>query len=75
MNSCEKVAIICNKAQYHEATLLEKLQLKFHVLMCKRCSKYTKKNSKLSTLCDKANLQALSKADKMSMKENLGKTN
>ena len=71
MNSCEKVAIICNKAQYKEATLIEILRLKFHILMCKRCLNYTKKNTTLSSLCSRSKLQALSKKDKTRLKDKL----
>lgn len=71
MNSCEKAAIICNKAQYNEATLIEKLKLKFHILMCKRCLKYSKKNTALTGLCQKAHLQVLSETDKTVIKDKL----
>ncbi|SIS83537.1 hypothetical protein SAMN05421766_104260 [Zobellia uliginosa] len=69
MISCEKAAIICNKAQYREATFIEKLKLRFHLLMCKTCSKATKKNTQLTSLCDKANLHSLTENDKLKMKE------
>lgn len=71
MISCEKAAIICNKTQYREATFIEKLKLQFHLLMCKTCSAFTKKNTELTTLCEKANLQSLSEQDKLKMKEQL----
>lgn len=71
MNSCEKAAIICNKAQYGEASLSEKMKLKFHILMCKTCSKFSKKNTELTSLCQKANLNSLSEDEKFKMKEKL----
>lgn len=71
MNSCEKAAIICNKAQYGEASLSEKMKLKFHILMCKTCSKFSKKNTELTSLCQKANLNGLSEDEKVKMKEKL----
>ena len=30
MKTCKDVEILCTKAQYNEATLLEKIQLKLH---------------------------------------------
>ena len=71
MISCEEAAIICNKAQYKEAKFLEILKLKFHVLICLTCSKYTKKNTKLTSLCEQAHLKALTEKEKLEMKEKL----
>ena len=71
MISCQEAAVICNKAQYREASFLEILKLKFHVLICKTCSKYTKKNTKLTSLCDQARLKALSEKEKLEMKQKL----
>ncbi len=71
MISCEKAAIICNKAQYKEATFLDKIKLKFHLLICKTCSAFTKKNTEFTTFCEKANLNSLSEQEKMIMKEEL----
>ncbi len=71
MISCEKAAIICNKTQYKEASFMEKLKLRFHLLMCKTCSAFTKKNSELTSICDKANLNGLSASDKAKMKQEL----
>lgn len=71
MISCEKAAIICNKSQYQEASFTERLQLKFHLFICKNCCKYSEKNSKLTSLCDKAKLQGLSSKEKEQMKQKL----
>ncbi|ADV48059.1 hypothetical protein I2486_03735 [Cellulophaga sp. E16_2] len=71
MISCEKAALICDKAQYEEATFVEKVKLKFHILFCKFCSVHTKKNTQLTSLCDKAKLTNLSELDKEKMKNDL----
>lgn len=71
MISCEKAALICNKAQYNEASFMEKVKLKFHLMICKTCSIYTKKNTEFTTLCEKANLNSLSEQEKIRMKEEL----
>lgn len=68
MISCEQAAIICNKSQYREATFMESMKLKFHLFMCKNCPEFVERNTKLSTLCQKANLQSLSEEDKRRMK-------
>jgi hypothetical protein len=75
MNSCEKAAIICNKAQYNEATLVEKIKLKLHIFICQKCSRFSKKNGELTHLCNKARLENLSEKDKQDLKEVLSKTN
>ncbi|MGB6153732.1 MAG: hypothetical protein WBG48_17250 [Pricia sp.] len=69
MISCEKAALICHKTQYREATSIEKLKLKLHLLMCKNCPELSRKNTKLTSLCQQADLKSLSEADKQKMKE------
>ena len=73
MISCEKAATICNKVQYEDASFMEKLKLRFHLLICKSCSAFTKKNTEFTALCEKANLQGLSDQEKLKMKEQLQK--
>lgn len=70
--SCEQAADICNRSQYKESSFWERLKLRLHLRFCKTCKNYSKKNAKLTTLCDKAGLSSLSKEDKESMKRNLG---
>ncbi len=71
MISCDEAAVICNKNQYGEASFVDKLKFRFHVFLCKTCSVFTKKNTHLTTLCEKANLQGLSEQEKLRMKEQL----
>ena len=71
MISCDEAAHICNKTQYKEASLLEKIKLRLHVVVCATCAQFAKKNKQLTSLCEKANLQALSQPEKEQMKERL----
>ena len=71
MISCEKGSIICNKKQYKETTLLHQIKLGFHLLYCKTCVSFSKKNTKLTMLCDKANLHSLSVKEKETLKERI----
>jgi len=71
MISCEKAAIICNKKQYNEATVGERFSLWFHLLICKICAKFQKKNKQLTSLCDKAEIEVLTSEEKAKMKEKL----
>ena len=74
MISCEKAAIICNKTQYDEASFWERVKLKFHLLVCKVCSKFSKKNAQLTHLCEKSSLHSLSEEEKIRMKRKLQNT-
>jgi len=71
MISCEKAAIICNKTQYQEASLVESLQLRLHILWCKTCALYVKKNTKLTTLCRQAPLHGLTEAEKEALRKKM----
>lgn len=67
--SCEKAVCICDKAQYKEASSWDILKLKFHIFICRACSKHSEKNKKLTSLCHKAKLVALSEEEKRKLKE------
>nr|WP_297706828.1 hypothetical protein [uncultured Eudoraea sp.] len=71
MINCEKASTICNKKQYKEATLFEQIQLGFHLLYCKACAAFSKKNKKLTILCERAYLHNLSELEKEKMKEKI----
>ncbi|SNZ01543.1 hypothetical protein [Flagellimonas pacifica] len=71
--SCEEASTICNKSQYKEAGFWEIMKLKLHILMCKTCAKFTKQNTALTSLCERAGLNTLSESDKEAMKKDLEK--
>lgn len=71
MISCEEASIICNKTQYKEATFMEKIKLKLHLFVCNTCSKFSKKNTKLTLLFEKTDLRSLSESEKIEMKQQL----
>ena len=48
--SCDEATTICDKNQYGEATLFDKIKLGLHFLRCKICKKYTKQNMLLSKI-------------------------
>lgn len=47
---CDEANHVCDKTQYKEATLWEKIKLNIHLIYCNACRKYTKKNTKLTKL-------------------------
>lgn len=73
--SCEEASSICDKSQYKEAGFWDIVKLRVHLLYCKVCRGYSKKNSELTSLCDRAGLSMLSEDDKKKMKKDLKERN
>jgi hypothetical protein len=73
MISCDEAKIICHKTQYKDASFWDMLKLKFHLLVCKACASFSRKNTRLTALCEEATLRNLSDKDKLRMKKNLEK--
>lgn len=71
MISCEEAALISSKKQYKEATFWERVNLRFHLVVCEVCSKFTKKNAQLTHLCEKSKLYSLTEEEKLRMKHEL----
>ncbi len=74
MISCEEARIICHKTQYKDASFLEVLKLKWHLFICKACAAFSRKNTKLTTLCEEATLHTLSDREKGEMKQRLSES-
>lgn len=76
--SCEEANHTCDKSQYKEATLLEKIKLNLHLVFCAACRKYSKNNGKLTKLFKRksVNLQTSEKTEMQnSLKKELAKQN
>ena len=67
-SSCEKAGCICDKCQYNEAHLWEKIKLRFHLLLCPKCRKYTAQNKKLTSLLKDADLYSLNEQEEEELK-------
>lgn len=48
--TCDEATTICDKSQYKEATLWEKIKLSVHIFLCNKCGLYSKQN-KVMTAC------------------------
>ncbi|MFB9057244.1 hypothetical protein ACFFU9_10885 [Mariniflexile ostreae] len=70
---CDKAHIVCDKAQYREASLWEKAKLITHLAFCKICRKYTKNNTKLTDKIKESQIQCLDRKDKAAMKKDFEK--
>jgi len=68
MISCDKAAVICSKTQYREAGFRERFELWMHLLICKSCTAFSRKNKQLTELCDQANIKTLSVEEKSRLK-------
>ncbi|WMI66120.1 hypothetical protein RBH94_02920 [Aestuariibaculum sp. YM273] len=72
-NPCNKANHVCDKAQYQEASLWEKLKLNVHLILCPCCRDYTKNNKKLTDAIKSSNIQCMDKQCKAALKEKFDK--
>ena len=70
---CSEANHVCDKSQYKEATLWEKIKLNFHLLYCKACRKYSKNNMKLTQLLKNNKSQTLQPKEKKQLQTVLEK--
>ena len=68
---CSEAAHSCDKAQYNEASLYEKMKIHLHIFFCKPCKNYTKQNTKLTKLIEESNLKTCSEDEKKVWKEEI----
>jgi len=68
---CGETAEVCDKCQYEEASLLDKLKMKLHLIMCKYCRNYSTNNNKLTNSIKSADIKTFSKKDKELLKAKL----
>jgi hypothetical protein len=62
--NCEDANHICDKTQYKEAGLWEKITLNLHLIYCRACRKYTSRNSKLTKLVKNKKVETLDNSTK-----------
>lgn len=65
--NCKKAVHVCDKVQYKESGLIEKLGLRIHVIFCGPCKAHTKKNVRLTELLKQANIQNMPQDKKLSL--------
>lgn len=68
---CSEAAKLCTKKEYKECSFPDKLKLKLHLLLCKTCAEYNKKNSKLSRLFNKADFRFCTPEEKIAFKKKM----
>ncbi|MDO7170782.1 hypothetical protein [Mariniflexile sp. AS56] len=70
---CQEANHVCDKSQYKNASLWEKVKLNLHLIYCRACRKYSKNNAKLTKVMRKSNIEYLDKKCKEQMKSELDK--
>jgi hypothetical protein len=70
---CSEAGHCCDKKQYDEASLSEKIKMLLHMAFCKPCRKYASKNTKLTKLIEKSNLSSCPEEEKKNWKETIEK--
>jgi len=71
--SRERAKELCTKSQYGEASWWEVAQLKVYLFFSKECADFSTNNTKLTSLCENAELFSLSEKEKAAIKEQLKK--
>ena len=66
--SCDEAKVICDKSQYGEATLLEKIKLYLRLSYCNITRSYSKRNANLTKTIESAHLQCLQTTEKQKLK-------
>lgn len=69
--TCTEAAKICDKAEYREAGLVEKLRLQLHLFFCRTCKDYNSRNRDLSSLLNKAKIEKCSSEEKEAYKRRM----
>ncbi len=70
---CSEANHVCDKTQYKESSLWEKIKLNVHLIYCKACRKYSKNNTKLTETIDKSDIECLDAKCKEAMKKEFDK--
>ncbi len=70
---CSEANHVCDKSQYKESSIWEKVKLNIHLLYCKACREYSKQNSKLSFIITKSKVTCMDKKNKECLKNEFEK--
>lgn len=70
---CSEAAHCCDKKQYNEASVTEKLKMLLHLIYCKKCRKYSSHNNRLTELIKESKIQNCTEKEKMIWKEKIEK--
>jgi hypothetical protein len=71
--SCDDANHNCDKTQYNEASLWEKIKLNIHLIYCRACREYSKNNATLTKLVNNKDVECLNGSEKEQIKESFEK--
>lgn len=71
--SCEEAKHLCDKSQYGDANLWEKIKLNLRYFWCHITQAYVKKNTKLTKAIKASNVQSLHQSEREQMLENFNR--
>jgi len=66
--NCTEANHTCNKTQYNDASLFEKIKLNLHLLYCRACRKYSSNNAKLTKVMNNPEIEFLNTSEKDNLK-------
>ncbi|GLB53298.1 hypothetical protein NBRC110019_23390 [Neptunitalea chrysea] len=71
LSICEKSCYICDQSQYAEASAVDKFKLRIHLLFCKSCQAYSKKNTALTNAIKKSKVKCICTKDKQELQKKI----
>lgn len=69
--NCQEGKMLCDKNQYNETSLVEKIKLNLYLVLCGECRTYTSRNTKLTKAINKREVQTVSLSEKELMKKRM----
>lgn len=71
--NCHEGKMLCDKNQYKETSLWEKIKLNLYLIVCSECRAYTSKNSKLTEAIKSSKVQSVTVSEKNALKERIAR--
>ena len=71
--NCNEGKMLCDKNQYNETSLWEKIKLNFYLVICSECRAYTANNNKLTKAIKNPKVNTVSQEEKNALKERLAR--
>lgn len=68
---CNEAALVCDKSQYKEAGLRDKIMLGVHLAIRKMCRNYSKQNVELTNTIKSSKIKTLNTEEKQHLKTRL----
>lgn len=66
---CDEATHCCDKSQYDEASLVEKIKLTIHTMYCEACRNYSSNNRKLTKLMKNNDMAAMDSSEKTELEK------